>query len=79
MYNTYWSPDGKKQAELFGEYFEHVITIECDAKGTNPKLAECKNILKKEYPTYPTWLINGQLIEGYQNLNNLARISGCTY
>jgi foldase protein PrsA len=79
MYNTYWSPDGKKQAELFGEYFEHIVTIECDAKGTNPKLAECKNVLKKEYPTYPTWLINGQLIEGYQNLNNLARISGCEY
>jgi foldase protein PrsA len=79
MYSVYWSPHGEAQAKEFGEYFEQIISIECDAEGTNPKLAECKNTLKKQHPTWPTWLINGELHEGYQNLNNLARISGCEY
>jgi hypothetical protein len=34
----------KRQAEEFGEYFEQIIRIECDAEGTNPKLTECKNV-----------------------------------
>jgi len=77
MYSTYWSPDDKKQAQIFGESFEYIIRIECDAAGINPKVAECKNVLKKEFPTWPTWQINGNLYEGYQNLNNLITISGC--
>lgn len=79
MYDVYWSPHGKQQAEAFGEYFEHIIRIECDPQGTNPKTQECKETLKREYPTWPTWKINNQLYEGYTNLNRLATIANCQY
>ncbi|MFP4567632.1 MAG: peptidylprolyl isomerase [Candidatus Woesearchaeota archaeon] len=79
VYTVFWSPHSQDQKEIFGEYAEHLKIIECDPEGINPKITECKNTLNKEFPTWPTWQINGKLHEGYQNLNNLAKISGCEY
>ena len=79
MYDVYWAPHGQEQAEAFGEYFEYIKRIECDADGTNPQIQECQETLQREYPTWPTWKINGELHEGYHNLHSLSRISGCPY
>lgn len=79
MYGVYWSPHTEQQAEAFGEYFEYIVNIECDPDGANPQVEECESVLQKQFPTWPTWLIDGELYEGYLNLHRLSSISGCPY
>jgi glutaredoxin len=74
MYGTYWCPTCKRQKAALGNTVQRSIKyIECDPKGVNPqpKLCDAANIQK-----VPTWQINGKFYQGYQSLQELARLSG---
>ena len=73
MYGAFWCPHCADQKRLFGDAFEYVSYVECDARGedANPALCEFKGIAG-----YPTWEIGEQLYEGAIPLGELARLSG---
>jgi foldase protein PrsA len=79
MFTASWSPDSTNQLALFGEDNSTLTIIECDPEAQNANVAECSSVLKKQYPTWPTWQINSTLYEGIQSLSALAKESGCTY
>jgi parvulin-like peptidyl-prolyl isomerase len=79
MFTASWSPDSQAQLELFGEYASSLKIVECDPEAVNADLAECSKVLKKQYPTWPTWQIGDTLYEGIQSLNALSKYSECPY
>jgi hypothetical protein len=79
MFTASWSPDSKTQLDLFENYASSLSIVECDSSKTNAKVEECATVLKKQFPTWPTWQIDGVLYEGVQSLNALAKYSGCAY
>lgn len=46
--------------------------MECDPKGINPRLDLCQQIGVK---AYPTWVVNGERVEGVLTLDRLAEMS----
>jgi hypothetical protein len=46
--------------------------VECDPKGINPRPDLCKQI---EVKAYPTWVVNGERVEGVLSLDRLAELS----
>jgi peptidyl-prolyl cis-trans isomerase C len=74
-----WSPDVSAQLLLFGDAKSNLVVIECDPENPAANLPACSAVLTKQYPTWPTWQINGSLVEGYQSLIALAKESGCEY
>jgi flagellar basal body-associated protein FliL len=74
-----WSPDAQDQLSFFGEAVAYLSVVECDPESPSADLALCSSVLAKQYPTWPTWQINGTLVEGIQSLFALSRESGCVY
>jgi len=79
MFTASWSPDSKDQLALFDEYASSLRIVECDPESDGADLEECSKVLKKQYPTWPTWQIEEVLYEGIQSLGALSRYSGCPY
>ncbi|MGV8168532.1 MAG: peptidylprolyl isomerase [Candidatus Nanoarchaeia archaeon] len=79
MFTASWSPDSKRQLEMFSNYASNLNVVECDPDVATAKLELCSSVLKKQFPTWPTWEIGGSLYEGVQSLSTLARNSGCEY
>ncbi|MGV8162074.1 MAG: peptidylprolyl isomerase [Candidatus Nanoarchaeia archaeon] len=79
MFTASWSPDSKTQLDLFENYASSLTIVECDASAKDANVEECSAVLKKTFPTWPTWEIDGVLYEGIQSLNALSRYSGCQY
>mgnify|MGYP006422297567 CR=1 FL=1 len=74
MYGAYWCPHCHEQKQLFGqEAMKLVDYVECDSQGANarPQLCEQANIRG-----FPSWKINGQVVQGVQPLERLAQLSG---
>jgi protein-disulfide isomerase len=46
--------------------------VECDPKGINPQTDLCHQIGVK---AYPTWVVNGERVEGVLSLDRLAELS----
>lgn len=57
------------QEELFGENTKYLNIIDCLY---NREICIEKNILHT-----PTWIINGEKIEGVQSINTLKELTGC--
>jgi parvulin-like peptidyl-prolyl isomerase len=79
MFVASWSPDVKSQLALFEKYNSSLNIVECDPESKDANLIECNAVLKKQFPTWPTWQISGDLYEGEQSLAALAKYSGCSY
>ncbi|MEK7096533.1 MAG: hypothetical protein AAB881_01085 [Patescibacteria group bacterium] len=73
MYGAYWCVHCKGQKELFGDAFQYVDYVECDAAGENGNPEECK---AKGVTGYPTWIYQGKEYEGLLSLSKLAGIVG---
>jgi len=74
-YGAYWCPNCAEQKRMFGKSFKYVNYVECDARGKNgnPGLCDAKGVTG-----YPTWITaEGEELRGVQQLETLARISGC--
>lgn len=70
MYGAEWCSHCQNQKKAFGEAFKLISYVECPK---NP--AQC---LAAGIQGYPTWtFIDGQRLEGEQELNKLAEASGC--
>lgn len=73
MYGADWCAHCKSQKELFGNAFQFVDYVECDASGPNANPDECA---AKGIEGYPTWIYNGEKISGEKTLSELAEIVG---
>ena len=69
MYGTEWCPHCRNQKELFGEAFEKIMYVNCEA---NPSACNAAGV-----QGFPTWVINGQRFSGTQPLAQLSQASGC--
>ncbi|WP_414526902.1 vitamin K epoxide reductase family protein [Nodularia chucula] len=79
-YVAYWCPHCHEQKLLFGQEAydileENNIPIECaaDTPKGQPEVCQAANI-----KGFPSWIINGELYGGVQNLEQLAKVSGYT-
>jgi len=77
-YVAYWCPHCHEQKLLFGKEAYQIInnnniTVECAAESPKGKLALCQ---AAKIQGFPSWIINGKIHSGVQNLSDLARLSG---
>jgi uncharacterized membrane protein len=73
MYGAYWCPHCQEQKAMFGDASKQVPYVECAPGAANAKPELCH---QKLIGSYPTWEVNGKLIEGVQSLSQLAELSG---
>jgi uncharacterized membrane protein len=75
-YVAYWCPHCHEQKLLFGKQaykiIEDNISVECapDSPKSKPALCQASKI-----QGFPSWVINGRIYSGVQNLNELAKIT----
>ena len=74
MYGAYWCGHCQNQKKMFGEDFQYVNYIECDAQGENANPEECS---KAGIGGDLTWIISGEQYPGEQSLEKLKELSGC--
>lgn len=74
MYTVYWNPDNEAQLEIFGEDAQYIDIVECDPEGKDTQQEECQ---KLGVNIYPSWIVDGELIEGLQSLRSLKTATGC--
>jgi len=72
MYGSYTCPHCNTQKLMFGDAFKYINYVECNPGGQNSKASLCS---EKGIDSYPTWEINGQLLQGAKSLRELARLS----
>ncbi len=74
MYGAYWCPHCQQQKKMFSKSWKHIHYIEC-AEGRQGQTKECQDA---GITGYPTWeFSDGTRISGEQNVETLARLSGC--
>jgi len=73
MYGAFWCPHCREQKAAFGEAAALVPYVECDPRGEKAQAALCQ---AKNIRSYPTWEIDGQLVEGARSLTDLAKLTG---
>lgn len=69
MYGTQWCKFCKAQKEIFGNSFRFVNYVDCE-KQANKCIQDGVN-------GYPTWIIDGKVYSGKQELLDLAFLTGC--
>ncbi|MGJ0605754.1 vitamin K epoxide reductase family protein [Cylindrospermopsis raciborskii] len=79
-YVAYWCPHCHEQKLLFGKEAYQIInnnniTVECAADSPKGKPELCR---AAKIQGFPSWIINGKIYSGVQNLSDLARLSGYT-
>jgi hypothetical protein len=80
MYGSYTCSVCQRERDLFGNSIQYIQEIECHPRGENPQTDLC---LQKNIQKTPTWTLEQEGIEvqrltGYQPLETLAELSGCT-
>ena len=73
MYGAYWCPHCQQQKQAFGAAASRLPYVECDPRGAGANPAACQAAGVR---AFPTWVINGQTIEGAISPVDLARLSG---
>lgn len=73
FYGAYWCPHCQAQKQMFGAAASKLPYVECDPRGTNAQTGTCQAV---GVQAYPTWIINGQKLEGEVSPSDLARLSG---
>ncbi len=72
MYGAYWCPHCQNQKKMFGDAVKFIRYVECTKE---PKLCTKNNI-----QAFPTWILPGDIrLVGTQELETLAKFSGCTF
>jgi glutaredoxin len=74
MYGADWCPHCKEQKNMFGSSFSYIKYVNCDPNNQRTQIKEC---VEQGIKGYPTWKINGKVLEGTQPLDKLADASGC--
>lgn len=76
MYGAYGCSHCQNQKKAFGNSFQYVDYVECDANGPNGNPKACTDA---GIHGYPTWIIDEVQYSGEQDLGTLAKIAGCAY
>ena len=71
LYGAAWCPYTQKQIESFEGGFQYLKYVECTKKAT---LCQQKSI-----SGYPTWIIGGSRILGYQAPTEIGSAAGCSW
>jgi hypothetical protein len=75
MYGAFWCPHCEDQKDLFGDSFENINYVECDANGENPQPELC---IANQITGYPTWTrSDGEQMAGFRTLEQLEAFSTC--
>ncbi len=74
MYGAYTCSHCQNQKKAFGDSFQYIDYVECDANGPSGNPQACDNAGIKGYPT---WIINGVQYFGEQDIGTLEKIAGC--
>ena len=75
MYGAYWCPHCANQKKLFGDSWQYVTYVECDARGDNANPDLCKS---KGVSGYPTWIFaDGTRASKVLTLTELSVRSSC--
>ncbi|MEA5617523.1 vitamin K epoxide reductase family protein [Cronbergia sp. UHCC 0137] len=79
-YVAYWCPHCHEQKLLFGKEAAKIlknnnVQVECAADSPNGKPELCQ---AAKIQGFPSWIINGTIYSGVQNLEELAKITGYT-
>ena len=70
MYSAYWCPHCHDQKQLFGkEAVNELKVVECAKDGKDSEFELCQT---KGISGFPSWEINGEIISGTRDLNELA-------
>lgn len=76
MYGAYWCSHCQNQKAMFGDSFQYISYVECDAKGENGNPTACQ---AAGIEGYPTWVFgNGEKVPGEMSFEELAQKTGCT-
>jgi len=74
MYSAYWWPHCLDQKQLFGkEAVKELKVVECAKDGKDNEYELCQT---KGISGFPSWEINGEIISGTRDLNELATKTG---
>lgn len=76
FYGASWCSWCNKQKEDFGRAAQYLPYIECIDSSTNEMLAVCQ---EAGITGFPTWEIAGEKTSGFKKLEELSRLSGCSF
>ncbi|TKY70280.1 Thiol-disulfide oxidoreductase LTO1 [Spatholobus suberectus] len=77
MYGAFWCSHCLEQKEMFGrEAAKQLDYVECFPEGYRTGTKMIKSCIDAKLEGFPTWIINGQVLSGEQELSELARVSG---
>lgn len=77
MYGAFWCSHCLEQKEMFGrEAAKQLDYVECFPEGYRTGTKMIKACIDAKIEGFPTWVINGQVLSGQQELSDLAQISG---
>ncbi|KAJ9172604.1 hypothetical protein P3X46_015821 [Hevea brasiliensis] len=77
MYGAFWCSHCLEQKQMFGkEALEMLDYVECFPDGYRKGTKIAKACADAKIEGFPTWVINGQVLSGEQELSELAQLSG---
>ncbi|CAH1437159.1 unnamed protein product [Lactuca virosa] len=77
MYGAFWCSHCLEQKQMFGREAAKVLDyVECYPEGFKIGTELGKECAKIKIEGFPMWIINGQVLKGYQEFPDLAKASG---
>ncbi|GBG46091.1 hypothetical protein CBR_g79494 [Chara braunii] len=77
MYGAFWCSHCYEQKQAFGrEAMKYIDYVECYPDGYRKGVSVDKACEDAGIEGFPSWLVNGQILSGQQELDDLARLSG---
>ncbi|KAI6671554.1 hypothetical protein NL676_006439 [Syzygium grande] len=77
MYGSFWCSHCLEQKQMFGREAAKILDyVECFPDGYKKGTKIAKQCADVGIEGFPTWLINGEVLSGEQELSELARASG---
>ncbi|KAK3410526.1 hypothetical protein EUGRSUZ_J02496 [Eucalyptus grandis] len=77
MYGAFWCSHCLEQKQMFGREAAKILDyVECFPDGYKKGTKIAKQCADVGIEGFPTWLINGEVLSGEQELSELARLSG---
>eukprot|EP00262_Sarcandra_glabra_P014549 TRINITY_DN427_c0_g1_i1.p1 TRINITY_DN427_c0_g1~~TRINITY_DN427_c0_g1_i1.p1 ORF type:complete len:355 (-),score=47.14 TRINITY_DN427_c0_g1_i1:552-1616(-) len=77
MYGAFWCSHCMEQKEMFGQEAAKILDyVECYPNGLKKGIPAAKECVDAGIDGFPTWVIKDQVLNGEQELTELARVSG---
>ncbi|KAI8536911.1 hypothetical protein RHMOL_Rhmol10G0293700 [Rhododendron molle] len=77
MYGAFWCSHCQEQKQMFGREAAKLLDyVECFPDGYRKGIKIAKACADARIEGFPTWVINGEVLSGEQELAELARVSG---